>query len=219
MGFFDVIKAVGKTAASFIPGGNVAISALEGIGKMAQAVGGDTGKKIEQGLSTVTDGLRELGQTPLPPEIQVRMAEIKTSHEREMAEINFKEKSLPYEDQAGGREVIKTGLLSDDPVVRRARPTMMLYLGKMSILYAFYAPVSVIAASYALQDVTMDLFMGMVKWIGGFLFTAFMTSFTGYTVGRSADKKTAAYEASGLIAPGSLKKLAGIANKVGSLGF
>ena len=96
---------------------------------------------------------------------------------------------LEYEDAAGGREVIKTALLSDDPIVRRARPSMMILLGKACVVYAFYAPLAVVAA----QSVGIDTvaFMTVIKWIGGFLFGSFSTSFTGYTVARSVDKNIA----------------------------
>ena len=96
---------------------------------------------------------------------------------------------LEYEDAAGGREVIKTALLSDDPIVKRARPMMMILLGKTCILFVFYAPLAVIAAQ--LVGIDTVNFMSIIKWIGGFLFGSFSTSFTGYTVARSADKKIA----------------------------
>jgi len=125
------------------------------------------------------------------PELQIKFQEQANQFALEKAR-------LIYDDQAGGREVIKTALLSDDPVVRQARPRMMTKLGNYCILFAFYAPVSVIAAGHAgLEPSVMANFMSVLMWIGGFLFGSFTTSFTGYTVARSADKKTAAGNAPG----------------------
>jgi len=45
----------------------------------------------------------------------------------------------------------------------------------------------------------MTNYLSVLLWIGGFLFGTFTTSFTGYTVARSADKKIAAGETPGNI--------------------
>jgi len=196
MGFFDVLKTIGKGAASLIPGGNLAVSVLEGLGMAAEAVGGEKGRKIEQGLSSVAEGLRDLASEPMSPEQQVRLVEIKASHEHTMAEINLREKTLVYKDQAGGRGVIKTALLSDDPIVRQARPKMMILIGKTCIVFVFFAPILVFIGTLAKLADLASLTL-ILKWAGGFLFGSFMTSFTGYTVARTVDKKISALEPTG----------------------
>jgi hypothetical protein len=115
--------------------------------------------------------------------------ELALQFQRDLHDYELELAKLEYADAAGGREVIKTALLSDDPIVRRARPMMMILLGKTCVVYAFYAPLAVVAA----QSVGIDTiaFMTMIKWIGGFLFGSFSTSFTGYTVARSVDKNIA----------------------------
>ena len=159
------------------------------------------GEKAEETAEKVVNIARTITGEPDPrkavevikanPELQLKFQEQANQFELEKAR-------LIYSDQAGGREVVKTALLSDDPIVRQARPRMMIKLGNSCILFAIYAPLSVVAAGYAnLSAATMTDFMGMLKWIGGFLFSAFMTSFTGYTVARTADKKIAAGGAPG----------------------
>ena len=192
---FELIKNIGMAALGFIPGVGPILTGLE---KVAGVIGGSAGEKIIRGITTVSDGLTEAGKNPMSPEQQVELDKARMETEVDLAEIGFKKEKLDYDDAAGGREVIKTALLSDDPVVRQARPRMMVKLGNSCILFALYAPLSVIAAGHAqLSAATMTDFMGMLKWIGGFLFSAFMTSFTGYTVARSADKKIAAGNPSG----------------------
>ena len=205
---FDRIKNIGMTALSFIPGVGPIISGLH---KVAGIIGGAAGEKIKNGISAVSEGLTEAGKNPMSPEQQMEIEKARMDTEVEMAEIGFKKEKLNYDDAAGGREIVKTALLSDDPVVRQARPRMMVKLGNYCILFAFYAPVSVIAAGHAhLSAATMTDFMSMLKWIGGFLFSAFMTSFTGYTVARSADKKIAAGGAPGKV----LNMIAGLGRKI-----
>lgn len=160
---------------------------VAGLGKLAGVIGGDAGKKIEDGIKKVSEGLQ--GVT-LTPEQQAQAQAISLEHEQAMAEIGYKREALVYQDQAGGREVIKTALLSDDPVVRQARPLMMKRIGNFCILYAFM--VAGLFGTLNLSSKAIDPEMvSAVRWIGGFLFTAFMTSFTGYTIGRYGDKRLA----------------------------
>jgi len=115
--------------------------------------------------------------------------ELALEFQRDLHAYELELAKLEYADAAGGREVIKTALLSDDPIVRRARPMMMILLGKACVYYAFYAPLAVVAAQSVGIDTTA--FMTVIKWIGGFLFGSFSTAFTGYTVARSVDKNVA----------------------------
>lgn len=172
--------------------------------------------KVVTGQNDPTEAAKAIEANP---ELALEYQRELHGYELALKEIEYKKEKLAYEDQAGGRDVVKTALVSDDPVVRRARPQTMVFIGKMSVLYAFYAPVTVIAASYALHDADLATFIGMVRYIAGFLFGAFMAAFTGYTVGRSADKRTVAYEESGVMAPGALQKIAKMAGKVATLGL
>jgi len=187
---FELLKNIGKAALSFIPGvGPI----LTGLDKVADVIGGAAGEKIKNGISVVSDGLTEAGKNPMSPEQQVELEKARMDTEVALAETGYKKEKLTYDDAAGGREVVKTALLSNDPIVRQARPRMMIKVGNYSILYAFYAPLSVIAAGHAgFSEAIIANFISVIIWIGGFLFSAFMTSFTGYTVARYGDKKIAA---------------------------
>jgi len=175
-----------------LPFGKVLTLGLEGIGEIADAVGGEAGSKIQSGLQSITSGLQQVGQTPLPPDIQAKMAEDKNNKEVEMARIAYEDKKLEYDDQAGGRDVIKAALLSDDPLVRQARPKMMLLLGKTSIGYTIGTPVLIAILTIAeVSSELLGLVVELVLWQGATLWSAFTASYTGYTVARTTDKKTA----------------------------
>jgi len=159
---------------------------------------------IAQNITGEQDPQKAVEAIKADPACQIKFQEQANQFELEKSRLVFG-------DQAGGREIVKTALLSDDPIVRQARPRMMIRLGNSCILFAVYAPLSVIAAGHAhFAAATMTDFMGMLKWIGAFLFSAFMTSFTGYTVARSADKKIVAGGAPGK----ALSMIAGLGKKI-----
>jgi len=191
MGWFDVLKKIGEGVLDFVPGGKLAVAALEGIGAVAEIVGGEKGKKIKDGIEMVSDGLAGIGKEPLPPDMQVEMVRMRNQKEADMSRIALEEKRLVYQDQEGGRDVIKTALMSEDPVVRQARPKMMVKLGNACIVYALSLPViMLIAGVFKIEAPVMAEIKGALWWTGTFLFGSFTTAFTGYTVARTVDKKT-----------------------------
>lgn len=154
---------------------------------------GDKGQKVAEAIDTVEDAIADVNGGKLPPEAKLELAKATMSRDVQMAAQEVQKIQMVYDDQAGGREIIKTALLSDDPLVRQARPKMMILIGKSCIAFAFYAPLSVIAAGQiGVIASIMTEYMSMLRWIGGFMFSAFMTSFTGYTVARYGDKRIAA---------------------------
>ena len=204
MGWKNLVGAIGKGMIEMLPFGRLVTAGLEGIGGLADAVGGETGTKIKTGIGAITEGLKEIGQTALPPETQARILENKNNKEIEMAKIAYDEKKLTFQDQSEGRDVIKTALLSDDPLVRQARPKMMLLLGKTAIGYTIGTPVLVAILAVTKVDAELiGLITDLILWQGATLWSAFTASFTGYTVARTSDKKTAKG-----IMPGRLLKLA-----------
>ena len=206
----SVLSVVGPAALNFIPGiGPV----LSGVAKVASIIGGDAGQKIEAGLKTVTDGLSEAGKAPLSPDQQIELKKAKMGTEVALKEIGYKTKKLDYDDQAGGRDVIKTALMSADPLVRQARPKMMILLGKSSVSYTILTPILVvICAALKIDKELLDLIVKLILWQGATLWGAFTTSFTGYTVARSADKKIASMHELGA----DPSKMLGILSKLGN---
>ena len=131
-----------------------------------------------------------LGRVTPEQQIELKRMLLKDEQVKEQAELY--RLRLVYQDQAGGREVIKTALMSADPVVRQARPKMMLLLGKAGIAYTILTPVVVgICALANVSKDLLDIIMELVLYQGLTLWAAFTTSSTGYTVARSADKRIA----------------------------
>ena len=190
MNLSDILSGAGDIIGNFIPGANIV---LKGAGALAGMIGGETGKKIQAGAEMLAEGMQEAGKTPLSPEQQIQREKLVSDTKIEMAKIQFAEKKLDYDDIAGGRDVIKTALVSDDPIVRQARPRMMVKLGNAAIGYTIGTPIIVIiAAAFNVNSETLGVVTQMIIWQGATLWGAFMTSFTGYTIARSADKKTQA---------------------------
>jgi len=183
----EILSSAGDLIGNFVPGANIV---LKGAGALAGLIGGETGKKIQAGAEMLAEGMQEAGKTPLSPEQQLQTAKLASDTKIEMARLQLEDKKLDYNDAAGGREVIKTALLSEDPIVRQARPRMMTKLGNAAIWYTIGTPVFVgVCAVLKVQEDILSVITNMILWQGATLWAAFTTSFTGYTVARSADKK------------------------------
>ena len=87
---------------------------------------------------------------------------------------------LIYQDQAGGREVVKTALMSSDPVVRRARPKMMLLLVKQALPTRFLPLLWLGCALANVSKDLLDVIMELVLYQGLTLWAPFTTSFTRF---------------------------------------
>jgi len=187
MNLSNILSAAGDVIGNFVPGASIV---LKGAGALAGLIGGETGKKIQAGAEMLAEGMQEAGKIPLSPEQQLQREKLADDTKIEMAKIQFQDKKLDYDDAAGGRDVIKTALLSEDPIVRQARPRMMTKLGNASIWYTIGTPIFVgLCAILEVNKETLAVITNMILWQGATLWTAFTTSFTGYTVARSADKK------------------------------
>ena len=208
----SILGLVGETALSFVPGASPILTGIAGIAKL---IGGDTGEKIEQGLSIVTEGLGQAAKTPLSPEQQVLMDKNKSDTEIALGELAYKDKKLDYDDTAGGRDIVKTALMSDDVLVRQARPKMMILLGKVSMAYTIGTPLFVGLLAYLkVSNELLGLITNMILWQGATLWSAFMTSFTGYTVARSIDKNTTGKMANGMNQAALLSTISKIGKKI-----
>jgi len=187
MNLSNILSSAGDIIGNFIPGASIV---LKGAGALAGLIGGDTGKKIQAGAEMLAEGMQEAGKTPLSPEQQIQREKLVSDTKIEMAKIEFADKKLDYDDAAGGREVIKTALLSEDPIVRQARPRMMTKLGNAAIWYTIGTPIFIgVCAVFEVNKEILAVITNMILWQGATLWAAFTTSFTGYTVARSADKK------------------------------
>ena len=212
---FDIVKVlgvIGEVGASFVPGLN---PVLKGAAAIAKMVGGSAGDKINSGLSQISEGMGEMAKTALTPEQQIEQKKITAQTDVALAELGYKDKKLDYDDAAGGRDVIKTALLSKDPVIAQARPKMMILLGKVSMGYTCLTPVVVgILAIAGLDKDLLSIIANMILWQGATLWGAFMTSFTGYTVARSVDKNTQAKSENGMAQSNVLKMVSKIGGMI-----
>lgn len=208
----SVLGLLGKFAAKQVPGLGLV---MDGLDLVSEIVGGDTGKKIKDGINLVSEGINDAGNAPLTPEQQVQMEDVRAKKEVELQELIYKNKKLEYDDQAGGRDVIKTALLSEDPVVRQARPKMMTRLGIFAMIYTIATPLLIFnMAALGISAALIKLVTDLILWQGATLWGAFMTSFTGYTVARSADKKIAGLSEMGQNPTNLLKVLSKLGNKI-----
>lgn len=168
--------------------------------------------QVATGQDNAEDAKRKMDANP---ELALQFQRDLHSYELALAEIEYKKQRLTYDDVAGGRDVVKTALLSDDPVVRQARPKMMTRLGITAMGYTIGTPLFIGLLSYLQVNIELiKLLTNMILWQGLTLWSAFMTSFTGYTVGRSCDKKAAAIMEQGIEPSALLNILSKVGHKI-----
>jgi hypothetical protein len=172
------------------------LGAAKMVPKAWEMIAGLFGKKAPETVlqaGELIDGIEtEIQAGKVSPEQQIELKRMLFENDQVKARYEFEREKLRYDDQAGGREVIKTALMSSDPVVRQARPKMMMRLGNGAILYTFVMPIFVgICAVAGAKEKLLGIIVQIVLYLGLALWGAFTTSFTGYTLARSADKRVA----------------------------
>jgi len=158
------------------------------------AIAGLFGKKAPKGVveagKLAGEVMNAFKKDEVPPEITAKLEEIMKQHEQEMARIALEEKRLEFEDAAGMQQMEIESYRSQDEYVRRTRPMILRHLFYGCIGYAFFAPVMIIvAAKVSVEAVLLTTLIGMVKYIGGWLFGVFASAYLGYSGARSLDKR------------------------------
>lgn len=170
------------------------LGAAKMVPKAWGAIAGLFGKKAPETVTQageLIDGIQgELRAGKIPAEQQVELKRLLLENEQVKMRYDYEREKLVYDDQAGGRDVIKIESSSVDPLVRQARPKMMMRAGNAGIAYTFVMPCIVALCAIAnVKEATLVVIIELMIWLGGLIWGAFMTSFTGYTVARSADKR------------------------------
>jgi len=170
------------------------LSLLPKLPSIWSSVAGLFGKKAP---SSITEAGKLAGEVmnafkkdEIPPEITAQLEEIMNQHEEEMAKIALEEQRLAFENAAGMQQLEIESYKSEDEYVRRTRPKILRELFSACIVYAVFAPTLIVVGSIAgIEATIMMACIGMVKWIGGWLFGTFGTAYLGYTGARSLDKR------------------------------
>lgn len=170
------------------------LSLLPKIPGMWDSVAGLFGKKapssIQEAGKLAGEVMGAFKKDEVPPEIAARLEEIMNQHKEEMAKIALEEHRLEFENAAGMQQLEIESYKADDEFVRRTRPLILRQLFQACIVYAVFAPTLIVVGSIAgVETALMMACIGMVKWIGGWLFGTFGTAYLGYAGARSLDKR------------------------------
>lgn len=174
-GIDDLALALG--AAKLIPKAWQTVAAF--FGKETPETVIEAGKLIDSVSEEITKG-------KVTPEQRVHLKELLLQNDQVKDQVELEKLRLQYQDQAGGREVIRTALTSEDEYVRRTRPKILRRLFTFVCFYSVYAPVIYIDACWlGLKTAQLDALSSLLLWTGASLWTTFLGGFTGYTVVRS----------------------------------
>lgn len=173
------------------------LSLLPKIPEMWDTIAGLFGKSVPKSITEatklVTDITTAFKKGEVPPEIQIALEKEMNRHEEKIQEMLLEEKKLEFSNVHDMIELEKTQSQSEDEYVRRTRPMILRKLFVSCIGYAFYAPLVVIASGHLDPTITVTV-VGMVEWIGGWLFGTFATAYLGYAASRTVDKKNPKYK-------------------------
>ena len=156
---------------------------METVGDIAEAVGGDTGKKIKGGLDMVSDGLREVSEKPLTPEQKTKLGMAEMRHKERMAEIDLK-------DIRGGRKLATAEINSEDEYVRRTRPMLLRWYGK-GTFFLIFSCLLVVFVSVFTSSITKDeaqFIVDVLKWALPSVSGTFLLMYRAYTGKRTQEK-------------------------------
>ena len=188
-----------KRLLGLVPGLGQVLTAIDLVGEVAEAIGGDAGKKINTGINMVTEGLGEAEDIRLSPEAEerLRMAQMRYQDRREQRDLA---------DTQGGRNLAKAELASQDEYVRQTRPKLLrIYAWSFVCLCFLAVPLVVAAAVWGnLSREATDLITYVICWLIGTIGTTFAAMYRAYTGQRTAEKMAAV----GMQPEGLLDKLA-----------
>lgn len=150
-------------------------SVISGFGKI---IGGNKGKKMEE-AGQIADELSEQYQLEkLPPEQQAALKAATMEYEQKLKEIALEEYRLEIQNLRDMRDLVKTSLRSEDPYVRRARPTFLwLVYIIMGMNFIIFPIIGIIFPTIARPSVDLS---GLLKY--------FIWAYLGYGGLRSIDK-------------------------------
>jgi len=169
------------------------LSLLPKLPSIWEGIAGLFGKNVPDSIEAAGklagDVMNSFKAGEISPEVQVEMEKIMNAHKEEMAKVALEEHRLIAEGLAGSQRVEIESYKSDDQYVRRTRPMLLRKLFYSCIIYAFFAPTAVIiAAALGVEAALLTIVVGIVEWIGGWLFGTFGGAYLGYTGARSLDK-------------------------------
>ncbi|WP_419787231.1 hypothetical protein [Pseudodesulfovibrio sp.] len=170
-------------ALKFIPGIGQIVTAVDGVASFAGAIGGETGKKIQEGVSMITDGLKEAEAQPLTGEQQLALKEAGLATTVKLREFDLK-------DVEGGRKLAKAEIASSDEYVRRTRPQLLRWYGKGTFLLIFSC-VAVAFVSAFSSSVSKDeaaFIIDVLKWALPTVSGTFLMMYRAYTGRRTQEK-------------------------------
>ena len=183
MSWLGALKTAGKGLLKQIPGAGLIITALETASEVAEAMGGTAGDKIAKGAKDLAEGLEEAGRQALPPDVQLKLAEVKARHEERMAE-------LEGQDIQGGRDLAIVEIASQDAFVRRTRPWLLRVYGFAAIgLVLLCVVLAFVAVFWTRLDPVAAGFLGeVVTWAVASIVSAFVLMFRAYVDRRTTEK-------------------------------
>jgi len=123
-------------------------------------------------------------------EDEYQLERIILEYRQEILRINLEEQKLLYQDIQGIRDLEIESYKSNNIYISQTRPKILRGLFASCVIYSFFIPILIMICFLLKIDIEiLNSLIELIRWIGGFLFSTFISGYLGYTAARSMDKK------------------------------
>jgi len=152
-------------------------------------------KKIPKSESEAIELSKEISNLykkgEIDPTVQLQLEKIIRDNQAQMSMIALEKEKLFYGELDGLKELEIAAYNSGDKYISQTRPMILRNLFKLTVFYCLFAPLCILAAhSLKMNEKVLLDFIGIIKWIGGFVFSTFISGYLGYSAARTIDKRS-----------------------------
>jgi len=169
------------------------LSLLPKLPELWNGVAGLFGKKVPDSAETATnlagEVINSLTKGNVSEETQKTLKAMMYAHEERIQELALEEQKLHFKNMSDQVDLEKASYQSEDQYVRRTRPMILRKLFYLCSAYAIGVPYCMLMTISLGGNAVSPEVIGIIEWIGGWLFGTFSTAYLGYSAARSVVKK------------------------------
>ena len=170
------------------------LSGLTALPQLWDKVAGIFGKEVPQSVAqagALAGEVQELLDSGKATPEQLLAVEQLASQERQaIRDHHYRMERLVVDDLASQRDAEKAAYASGDEYVARTRPQILREMWRTCQAFVLLAPVVILVARWlGIQGEAMTELVGVIQWVGGWLFGTFGAAFLGYAAARTVDKR------------------------------
>lgn len=170
------------------------LSGLTALPQLWDKVAGIFGKEAPQSVAqagALAGEVQELLDSgTATPEQRLAVEQLASQERQAIRDHHYRMERLVVDDLASQRDAEKAAYASGDEYVARTRPQILREMWRTCQVFVLLAPLVILAARWlGIQGEAMTELVGVIQWVGGWLFGTFGAAFLGYSAARTVDKR------------------------------